>query len=57
MQSDLSKSAYSVTGAKAYQAEPEWPDLTFQEILKIAFKERIITSYDHPFLKQLRGEV
>ena len=42
--------------AAADLAAPEWPDLTFAEILRLAFKQRVIDSYDHPFLKQLRGE-
>ena len=37
--------------------EPEWPDLSFQEIVKIAFRDKIIDSPDHPVLKRLRGEI
>jgi hypothetical protein len=37
-------------------SEPEWPDMTFQEILNIAFKDRHIKTLDHPILKKLRGE-
>jgi hypothetical protein len=37
--------------------DPAWPDLTFQEIIKIAFRDKIITDWDHPVLRQLRGEV
>ena len=37
--------------------EPLWPNLTFQEILRIAFKDKIIESLDHPVLKRLRGEM
>ena len=36
--------------------EPEWPQHSFQDLLRIAFRERIIDSFDHPVLKRLRGE-
>jgi hypothetical protein len=36
--------------------EPEWPEHTFQDLLRIAFRERIIDSFDHSVLKRLRGE-
>jgi len=36
--------------------EPTWPDLTFEEILRIAFKNRIILDPNaHPVIKRLRG--
>ena len=35
---------------------PEWPDLSFGEILRIAFRDRYIDDRNHPVLKQLRGE-
>jgi hypothetical protein len=36
---------------------PEWPDhLPFREMLKIAFRDRIVDGLDHPVLKRLRGE-
>jgi hypothetical protein len=35
--------------------EPKWPELSFKEILRIAFKGRIIQSLDHPVIKRLRG--
>ena len=36
--------------------EPEWPTLSYSEILKVAFKDRpIVDSFDHPVMKLLRG--
>jgi hypothetical protein len=36
--------------------EPTWPDLTFEDILEIAFgKTHIIDSPDHPALRKLWG--
>ena len=37
--------------------DPVWPDLTYQEILKIAFRDRYVTDLDHPVVKRLRGLV
>ena len=37
-------------------AEPEWPDLSFQAILEIAFRGKFIGDWDHAALKRLRGE-
>jgi hypothetical protein len=36
--------------------DPEWPEHSFQELLRIGFRDRIIQSLDHPVLKRLRGE-
>jgi hypothetical protein len=49
-------------GYEAFQAtgqipEPEWPELPFRELLRVAFKDYYISSLDHPVLKRLRGEV
>lgn len=45
---------YEATGSLA---EPEWPDLSFEEILDIAFRGRYIKDWTHPALKKLRGEI
>jgi len=48
---------YETFEAGGNLGDPEWPDMTFQEILDIAFKGRFIDNWDHPALKQLRGEI
>ena len=48
--------AYEVTVAE-HRAEPEWPDLSFQELLRIAFRDRFIADLNHPVLRQLDGKV
>ena len=35
--------------------EPKWPDKPMGDLLKLAFRDRIITSDDHVLLKQLHG--
>jgi hypothetical protein len=49
--------AYEQTVAPNQHGEPAWPDITFQEIIRIAFRDMVISDWDHPVLKRLRGEV
>jgi len=53
--SKISLGAYEVFEASGDLPEPEWPDVTFQEILKIAFKDHKIDSMDHLVIGRLRG--
>ena len=57
VKSDQPAGMYRISVAGGEIPEPEWPDLSFQEILQLAFKDRIIADYNHPILKQLRGEL
>jgi hypothetical protein len=57
VKANMSLGAYEVYEASANIPEPAWPgDLTFDQMLKIAFKGRLVDSFDHPVLKRLRGE-
>jgi hypothetical protein len=49
--------AYEVFEATGAFPEPEWPDVTFQELVGLAFKNRFIRTWDDPVLRKLRGEV
>ena len=53
---NMSLGAYEVYEAVSKLPEPEWPSVTFTEILKIAFRERFITDLNHPVVRRLRGE-
>jgi hypothetical protein len=55
--SNRSLRAYELTVASAHIAEPEWPDITFQEIIRIAFRDKMIADWHHPVLRRLRGEI
>lgn len=57
VQADMSAGSYAVFEATGNLPEPQWPDLSLQEILKLAFKTRFIDSMHHPFLQELFGEV
>jgi hypothetical protein len=52
---NMSLGAYEILQAEAIAAEPKWPDVSFQELLRICFRDRLITGLDHPVVKRLRG--
>jgi hypothetical protein len=54
---NMSLGAYETYIAQVAVPEPEWPDLEFDEVLKIAFQDRIVESLDHPVVRRLRGEL
>jgi hypothetical protein len=55
VKANRSLGAYEIHEAEGIIAEPKWPELTFQEIIRIAFRDRLVTSLDHPVIKRLRG--
>jgi hypothetical protein len=52
---DMSLGAYRIYEAEGQLSGPIWPDKPFPELLKLAFKDRIVDSGDHPVVKRLRG--
>lgn len=49
-------SSYDVITAEAEIPPPRWPDMTFGDLLKVAFKGRVIDSMEHPIiLRSVRG--
>ena len=55
MTANKSLNAYEIWEAVGNLPEPEWPQLSFQDILKIAFRDRIVDRPDHPLIMKLRG--
>jgi hypothetical protein len=51
----MSLGAYEIAMAMAELPEPAWPDLSFGEILQIAFRDHYVDRLDHPLVKRLRG--
>ena len=54
--SDRELGAYIPREALVQDGEPRWPEETFEQIIQIAFRNRVINSVDHPILRRLRGE-
>src|SRR3954447_7042767 len=46
---------YEIHAAAAPLPEPEWPDLSLKEMVRLAFSETLIDSVDHPVVRRLRG--
>jgi hypothetical protein len=55
IKANMSLGAYDIFEAQAELSEPEWPTLTFTEILQTAFRERLVDKLDHPLIQRLRG--
>jgi len=55
--SDVKKQQYVMKFANGKFSEPEWPNVSFQQLLDTGFKDRKIGDLEHEVLKQLRGEV
>ena len=47
--------AYEMFVAESVMSEPVWPEVSFRELIKLAFRDRLITQLDHPVIKRLRG--
>ena len=46
---------YEIHAAAAPLPEPEWPELSLKEMVKLASSETLIDSVDHPVVRRLRG--
>jgi hypothetical protein len=55
IKANVSLGGFDVYEAQGRIPEPEWPDLPFQELLRIGFRDRIIDRTDHPVIHRLRG--
>jgi hypothetical protein len=55
VKANMSLGAYEITVADSVMAEPVWPELSYQQLLNIAYRDRMIAALDHPVVKRLRG--
>ena len=54
---NMTSGHYDIFKAVGELPEPEWPELSLREILRLSFKNRFIETMDHPCLRSLRGEI
>jgi hypothetical protein len=52
---NMSLGAYEIFEAMGDLPEPVWPEHPLEEILTIAFRERLVDHPDHPVVQRLRG--
>jgi hypothetical protein len=58
LSSNMPLGAYDIYVAGNELPEPEWPtNLTFAEVMKLAFKDKFIAEVRHPVVQRLRGEI
>ncbi len=55
IKANMSLGGYDVYQAIADIPDPDWPDISFGEIVRIAFKDNLIEDADHPVIKNLMG--
>jgi hypothetical protein len=52
---NMSLGAYEIRVAPMITVEPAWPELNFQDLLRTAFRDKLITRTDHEVVRKLRG--
>lgn len=55
--SNSSLGAYDIFEASGAIPDPVWPDEGFVQLVQIAFRDKFIREWEHPALRQLRGEI
>jgi hypothetical protein len=55
IKANMSLGAYEMFEAAGTIPDPEWPELSFQELLRIGFRDRLVDHTDHAVVKRLRG--
>jgi hypothetical protein len=56
LKANMSLGAYELFTATGNLPDPEWPELPFPEILKIAFRNHLVDQLDHPLIERLLGK-
>jgi len=55
LKANMSLRAYEIFMAESAIPEPTWPEHSFAELTRIAFRDRLINDPNHPVIKRLRG--
>ena len=55
IKANMALGAYEIFEAAGTIADPQWPEYTFQQLLRIGFRDRLIDSLDHAVIKRLHG--
>jgi hypothetical protein len=57
VKANMNLGAYDIHKAESVMGEPEWPQVAFWDLIRIAFRDHLIDHIDHPVIKRLRGQV
>ena len=55
VKANMSLGAYEIFEAAATIPDPMWPEVTYQETLRIGLRDRVVLQSDHALVKRLRG--
>ena len=53
---DMNLGAYKITTARGAIPDPEWPNLTFEELLRVGFRDRLVDTLTHPLVRRYLGD-
>jgi hypothetical protein len=57
VRANMNVGAYDIFQAVSVLSDPDWPQLGFWDLIKIAFRDHLIDRIEHPVIKRLRGQV
>lgn len=52
---NMRQGRYDIFEAETQGASPIWPELAFVEMVRMAFKNKVIDNLDHPLIKSIQG--
>jgi hypothetical protein len=55
VKANMSAGCYDIYEASSTIPDPRWPEHTFTELMRLGFRDRLVTNFDHPVIKRLRG--
>jgi hypothetical protein len=55
VKANMSLGAYDIFAAEGEIPEPTWPTESYQDLLRIAYRGRLVTDLDHAVIKRLSG--
>jgi hypothetical protein len=56
VKANMNLGAYDIFKAESVISKPEWPEIGFWDLIKIAFRDHLVDRIDHPVIKRLRGQ-
>jgi hypothetical protein len=58
VKANMALGAYEISVTESKINDPQWNDLpSFHELVRIAFRNYLVSSFDHPVIKRLRGQI
>lgn len=55
VQANMSLGAYEIFEASGQLPDPAWPDVSFTQLMNLAFRGKVIDAIDHPVVRKLQG--